>query len=110
MNDENYKKVLEECANIIKQDYAPCGLEADVKKRLLDLTQEWERRKENANKDGRRIGELETIFIDLFRAVNQAESNAKRFEKSKCEYLRNGLRTPFSKSGGLGFWTLRMMM
>jgi len=98
---ENYEKVLNLCKVMIEQDYAPCGLEEDVKKRLLELTQELERR-------GRRGFNI--ISVDVFRAVNQAESYEKRFKKrTKCEYLKRGLQIPFNKPGGLGYWTLRMI-
>jgi len=69
---ENYEKVLNLCKVMIERDYAPCGLEEDVKKRLLELTQELERR-------GRRGFNI--ISVDVFRAVNQAESYEKRFKK-----------------------------
>jgi hypothetical protein len=97
---ENYKKVLDLCKIMIERDYAPCGLEAGIKKRLLELTQELERR----GRTGFAI-----LFKDIFRAVNQAESNEKRFGiKTKCEYLKRGLEIPFDNPGGLGYWALRM--
>ena len=101
--NENYGKILELCKVMIERDYAPCGLEDDIKKRLLDLTLDWERRKEKASKEGKEIGGLKVFFIDVLRAVNQATQNAKRF-KPKCYYLRRGLEIPPSQPGGLGYW------
>jgi len=106
--NENYGKILESCKVIIELDYAPCGLEQDIKKRLLDLTLEWERRKEKASKEGKTIGGLNLIFTDVYRAVNQAKENEKRFEP-RCYYLRRGLQIPPSEPGGLGHWFFRML-
>ncbi len=39
--NENCGKILELCKIMIERDYAPCGLEDDIKKRLLDLTLYW---------------------------------------------------------------------
>lgn len=49
-----------------------------------------------------------SVYKDVYRAVRQAESNAKIHGKSKCYYLERGLRIPFDKPGGLGYWALRM--
>ncbi len=106
--NENYGKILELCKVMIERDYAPCGLEDDIKKRLLDLTLDWERRKEKASKEEKAIGGLNVIFIDVYRAVNQAKANEKRFGKPKCYYLRRGLQIPPSQHGGLGYWSCVM--
>jgi len=106
--NENYKKLLESCKVIIERDYAPCGLEEDIKKRLLDLTLEWERRKENANKENKMIGGLRVVFLDLLRAVNQAKSNTKRFQKPKCYYLKRGLQIKCGEPGWLGNYSCSM--
>lgn len=108
MGKGSYETVLGLCKVVIERDYAPCGLEEDVKKRLQELTLEWERRKKKADKEGRAIGGLDIFFKDVYRAVRQAESNAKRYGKSKCYYLERGLRIPLDKPGGLGYWSLRM--
>lgn len=105
--NENYGKILEECKIVIEQEYAPCGLEDEIKKRLLELAKEWEKRKKRADEEGRTIGGLRIIVRDVFRAVGQAESNMKRFEKPKCYYLRRGLQIPYDESGGLGYLSLR---
>ena len=108
MEKESYKTVLELCKVVIARDYAPCGLENDVKKRLRELILEWEKRKKKADKEGRKIGGVGIIFKDIYRAVRQAESNTKRYRKSKCYYLERGLRIPLDKPGGLGYWSLKM--
>ena len=107
--NENYRKILELCRVIIEQDYAPCGLEDDIKKRLLDLTLDWERRKEKASREGKEIGGLNVIFMDVYRAVNQATQNQKRFGKPKCYYLRRGLQIQPSQHGGLGYYFIKML-
>jgi len=108
MRKGSYEKVLELCGVVIDRDYAPCGLGDNVKSRLLELTSEWEKRKKKADKEGRAIGGLDIFFKEVYRAVRQAESNAKRYGKSKCYYLGRGLRIPFNKPGGLGYWALKM--
>ncbi len=107
--NEHYGKILALCKVIIERDYAPCGLEDDIKKRLLDLTLDWETRKEEAGKEGREIGGLRALFIDVYRAVNQAKANEKRFGQPKCYYLKRGLQIDPSRRGGLGRWFLTMI-
>jgi len=104
--NENYQKILELCKVMIERDYAPCGLEDDIKKRLLGLTLEIERRNEKASKEGKATRGFNIIFSDVLRAVNLAEQNAKRFGKPKCYYLRQGLQIPPCQPGGLGHWAL----
>lgn len=106
--NENYVKVLELCKVIIEQDYVPCNLENEIKKRLLDLVLDWEKRKEKADREGKEIGGLNLLFFDVLRAVNQATGNEKRFGKSKCYYLKRGLQIPSNKRGGFGYWFLTM--
>lgn len=96
---ENYRKVLNLCKVVIEQHYTPCGLEKEIKKRLLELTQELERRGK---------GGFNIIFKDVLRAVYLARSNAEKGKKTECEYLKRGLQIPFDKPGGLGYWTLSM--
>lgn len=108
MGKGSYGTVLELCKVVIERDYAPYGLEEDVKKQLQELTLEWERRKKRADEEGKEIGGVGIIFKDIYRAVRQAESNAKIHGKSKCYYLERGLRIPLDKPGGLGYWSLRM--
>ena len=106
--NENYGEISGLCKVMIERDYAPCGLEDGIKKRLLDLTLDWERRKEKASKEGKAIGGLNVIFIDVYRAVNQAKANEERFGKPKCYYLRRGLQIQPSQHGGLGYWSCVM--
>lgn len=108
MEKESYKTILELCKVVIARDYAPCGLEDDVKKRLRELNLEWEKRRKKANEEGKKIRGVGIIFKDIYRAVRQAESNAKRHGKSKCYYLERSLRIPLDKHGGLGYWSLKM--
>ncbi len=103
--NENYGKILELCKVMIERDYTPCGLEDDIKKRLLELTLDWERRKEKAIRESKEIGGLNVIFMDVYRAVNQATVNEKRFGKPECYYLRRGLQIPPDQHGGLGYWS-----
>ncbi len=106
--NENYGKILGLCKVMIERDYAPCGLEDAIKKRLLDLTLDWEGRKEKASKEDKEIGGLKVFFIDVCRAVNQATQNEKRFGKPKCYYLRRGLQIQPGQRGGLGYWAIKM--
>ena len=106
--NENYGEILGLCKVMIERDYAPCGLEDDIKKRVLDLTLDWETRKGKASKEGKEIGGLRVIFIDVYRAVNQARANEKRFGKPRCYYLRRGLQIEPSRHGGLGYYFSRM--
>ncbi|MDH5744631.1 MAG: hypothetical protein OEZ52_13890 [Candidatus Aminicenantes bacterium] len=78
MEKESYKTVLELCKVVIARNYTPCGLEDDVKKRLQELTLEWKKRRKKADEEGKKIGGADIIFKDIYRAVRQAESNAKK--------------------------------
>ena len=69
---------------------------------------EWERQKEKASKEGKRIGGLNIIFLDVLRAVEQAKSNEEKWGKPKCYYLRRGLQIQPSEHGGLGFYSFSM--
>lgn len=106
--NENYKKVLELCKVLIEKNYAPCGLEDEVKKRLLELTLEWEKRKEKADREGKTIGGLGVLRMDVSRAVGKAGSDAKKSGKSKCYYLRQGVQIPVGKPGALGNYFMSM--
>lgn len=106
--ETNYVHILELCEVVIQQEYAPCGLENAIKKRLLDLTHEWEKRKRKADEQGKAIDGLHLIARDVFRAVGKAEANEKRFGKPRCLYLKRGLEIPPSQKGGLGYWFLAM--
>ena len=107
MSREDYNRVLEKCKRCI-EEFEPCGLRGDVERRVLELVQEWEKRKADAERKGKLIGGLEVICSDLLRAVEKAEVDSKNFGKSKCEYFRKWLSLPFTKKGGLGYWASRM--
>jgi hypothetical protein len=107
MSYENYEKVLEKCKYYIKE-FEPCGLRGDVERRILELVQEWEKRKADGERKGKLIGGLETICMDLLRAVKKAEADSKNFGKNKCEYFRKWLSLPFTEKGGLGYWASQM--
>lgn len=106
--ESSYAHILELCEVVIQQEYAPYGLENAIKKRLLDLTHEWEKRKRKADEQGKAIGGLDLIVRDVFRAVGHAEANEKRFVKPRYLYLKRGLEIPPSQKGGLGYWFLAM--
>lgn len=106
MSDDNYTKVLKLCRTIIKEEFEPCGLRDLVEDRILELVQEWKRRKTVAEKEGRTIGSLKLIYYDLIRGVNKANSDSKRYGKDKCEYLMRALSLPPTVKGGLGYWTI----
>jgi len=107
MPNENYEKILEICKGYIKE-FEACGLGEEVRKRILELVQEWERRKNEADKKGKQIGGLQVIFMDLERAFWKAKADSKKSGKSMCEYFEKGLSIPFYKKGGLGYWSTRM--
>jgi len=108
VSNKNYEKVLKQCEEYIKTEFEPCGLKDDVESRIFELVQEWEKRQAEAEERGEKIGGLGVIFIDLERAVWKADADSKRFGTQKCKYFRNWLSLPFSKPGGLGYWTLQM--
>jgi len=66
--NENYNNVLELCKVIIERDYVPCSLEKEIKKRLLELTQELERHGAKG---------FDILSRDVHRAVNHAKSMKK---------------------------------
>lgn len=83
--NENYKKVLEECAYMIEHDYAPCGLEEDIKKRLLDLTLELEKLGK-IDKEGKGV---RIISKGVHWAVGSAKKKAEETGKPQCYYLND---------------------
>jgi non-homologous end joining protein Ku len=110
MSDDNYKKVLDQCKAIIEAEFAPCGLKDLVEERILELVREWEKRKAIAEKDGRMIGGLGAIFMDLERAVEKAKADSKKSGRDECEHLMIGLSLPYTRRGGLGYWSIRMWL
>ena len=104
--EKEYEELLKRCEVIIKEEYAPCGLENEVKQRIKDILQELEKRKRIAQAKGRDIGGHKLIFSDLLRAVNQAKADSKRFRKPLCYYLKKGFEKAPTEKGGLGYWFL----
>ena len=103
MSNENYERVLEQCKHFIKE-FERCGLRDDVERRIFELVQEWEKRNSYAEKKGKLIGGLGTIYMDLKRAVRKADTDSKKFGTQNCEYFRKWLSLPFTERGGLGYW------
>jgi hypothetical protein len=106
MSNENYEKILEISKYCINE-FEACGLGEEVRKRILELVQEWEKRKSEADKEGKQIGGLTVIFWDLERAVNKAKADSKKSGKSVCEYFERSLSIPYDQKGGLGYWSTR---
>ncbi len=104
--EKEYEELLKLCEVIIKEEYAPCGLENEIKQRIKDILQELEKRKKIARAKGREIGDHRLIFYDLLRAVGQAKTNLERFGKPLCYYLKKGLEKAPTERGGLGYWFL----
>jgi hypothetical protein len=73
----------------------------------LELVQEWERRKSEADKEGKQIGGLKVISWDLERAFWKAKADSKKSGKNMCEYFERWLSIPYCKKGGLGYWSTR---
>jgi len=106
MSNENYEKILEISKYYI-EEFEACGLGEEIRKRILELVQEWERRKSEADKKGKQIGGLKVIFRELEKVVYEAEANSKKSGKSVCEYFERSLSIPYYKKGGLGYWSTR---
>lgn len=104
--EKEYEELLKLCEVMIKERYAPCGLENEVKQRIKDILQELEKRRKIAQAKGREIGNHRLIFDDLLRATNQAEANSKRFGKPLCYYLKKSFLKAPTEEGGLGYWFL----
>jgi len=101
---ENYEKVLEWCRNILENDFKPCGLENELKKELYDLTLDWERRKEEAEREKRQIGGLMVIFHGLMKSWRQAEGLAKKYNKNVCCYLKMSLENKWLTNYCCSMW------
>jgi hypothetical protein len=109
-SNKNYQYVLDLCKDIIINEYRPCELEVELKDRLYELVLKWENNKERAMHEGKEIGGLHALFLDLMRAVEKAYADEHRFRKrTKCQYLKMGLWTPLGKPGALGNWFLSMI-
>ena len=61
----NYEKVIDWCKKILEDVIRNCDLEEDFTNRLYELTLDWQRLKENAEREGREIGGLKVIFMGL---------------------------------------------
>jgi len=102
---EYYEKVLEWCAVTIKEVYGPCGFENEIRRRLHDLTLEWERREEKAEKDERKIGGPKVIFYGLMKSSRQAGGLAKKYNKDVCHYLRMSLDNGWLRNFCCSMWS-----
>jgi len=102
--NENYANVLELCRRIIESNFRPCGLEEDIKNRIYELTLQWKRDKEKAEREGREIGGLSMIFKGLLKSWRQAEGLAKRWQKDVCYYLRMSLRNKWLEHYCKSMW------
>lgn len=105
--ENDYNQIAQLCKTIIERDYNQCGLEEDIRKRILDLTLLWKRCKRKSEKD---VGGLKTLFYDLLRAVNHANSMEKRTGKPKCYYVGRGLELTPPTPGALGNYFIRMAL
>jgi len=103
--NENYEKVLEWSSVIIREDYKPCGLENEIKEQLYDLTLEWERRKEKAEREKREIGGLMVIFYGLMKSWRQAEGLSKKYNKDTCHYLRMSFEHNWLRNYCYSMWS-----
>jgi len=102
---ENYKKVIEQCSKILGEIRQECNLEEDFKKKLFELTLEWERRKEKAIKENKEIGGLPVIFMGLLKTIDQAEGLAKKYNKDVCHYLEMSLRNDWLENWCYSAWS-----
>jgi hypothetical protein len=104
MANENYEKIVELCKKILEDIRQECNLEEDFKKRLYELTLEWERRKEKVFRENKEIGDLRVIFIGLLKTINQAEGLAKYYNKDVCYYLEMSLRNKWLENYCFSMW------
>jgi len=100
----NYDQVLEWCRNILENNFRPCGLDDEIKTELYDLTIEWEKWKEKADKEKREIGGLMVIFYGLMKLWRQAEGLAEKYNKNVCHYLRMSLENKWLTNYCYSFW------
>lgn len=100
----NYEKVLDWCKKILEDSIRSCGLEEDFRNRLYELTLDWERLKEKAEREGREIGGLMVIFMGLLKSTEQAIGLAKKFNKDVCHYLRMSLRNKWLEHWCYSMW------
>ena len=104
--NENYEKVIDWYSKVLEEIKQQCNLEEDFKKRLYELTSEWERRKEKARKKGREIGGLMVIFKGLLKTTNQAKGLAKKYNKNVCHYFRMSLRNNWLQNYCYSMWNV----
>lgn len=106
--DPRLVELMKICEVVIERDFAPCGLRDQVTERIKELFAEWQRRYEQAIREGRTIGDVKVIFLDLLRLVELARANSERYGKPFCEYLKRALEKPYHEKGGLGYYSIRM--
>ena len=104
--NENYEKVIDWCSKILEEIRQKCNMEEDFKKRLCELTLQWERRKEKARKEGKEIGGLMLVFYGLLKSMNQARGLAERYNKDMCHYLRMSLRNNWLENYCYSMWNV----
>jgi hypothetical protein len=81
-----YEEILELCKAIIETDFKPCGLDQEIKKQLLDLVLEWEKK----------CNVPFTSAVGAFNSVYRMEREAAKLsggdyggdQQRKCYYLR----------------------
>jgi len=100
----NYEKVIDWCKKILEDVIRNCDLEEDFKDRLYELTLDWQRLKEKAEREGREIGGLKVIFMGLLKSTEQATGLAKRYNKDVCHYLRISLRNKWLEHYCYSMW------
>jgi len=103
--NENYEKVIDWCGKILEKIKQECNLEEDFKKKLYELTLEWERRKEKALREGKEIGGVMVIFYGFLKTINQAEGLAKKHNKDLCYYLMMSLKNNWLENYCYSMWS-----
>lgn len=92
--DENYEKVLKLCDVMIKEDFGPCGLDQEIRKQLLELVLEWEKRKQDSESKGD-IGGLQWLCSCIRKVVGEAFERSGGYSKGdpklRCHYLKKAL-------------------
>jgi hypothetical protein len=84
-----YEKVLELCEVIIKEDFKPCGLHEELKRQLLDLVLEWE--KKCGQPFTKESGAFDAVYRITMEAISLSERFHKGDQKQKCIYLKEKL-------------------
>jgi hypothetical protein len=81
-----YEEILELSKVIIEADFKPCGLDQDVKKQLLDLVLDWEK------KCNVPFTSVKGAFNSAYRIAREATElsggDLRGDQNRKCHYLR----------------------